>query len=117
MNYIDAFVLPVPTKNIAAYRAMSRKAGRIWRKHGALGFFETVGDDLTVPMGLPFPKLLKLKKGEVAVFSWILYKSRAHRDRVNGLAMKDPAMDAMTKKMPFDIDRMSMGGFKVFVDV
>lgn len=117
MNYIDAFVLPVPTKNIAAYRTLSRKAGRIWRKHGALGFFETVGDDLAAPVGLPFPKLLKLKKGEVAVFSWILYKSRAHRDRVNALAMKDPAMGDCSKNMPFDMNRMSMGGFKVFVDV
>jgi uncharacterized protein YbaA (DUF1428 family) len=117
MNYIDGFVLPVPTKNIAAYRAMARKGGRIWRKHGALGFFETVGDDLAAPVGLPFPKLLKLKKGELAVFSWILYKSRAHRDRVNALAMKDPAMHTLVKKMPFDMNRMSMGGFKVFVDV
>lgn len=117
MKYIDGFVLPVQTKNIAAYRALSRKAGRIWRKHGALGYFESVGDDLAVKVGLPFPKRMELRKGELAIFSWILYKSRAHRDRVNALAMKDPAMAEMVKKCPFDVTRMSMGGFKVFVDV
>ena len=118
MNYIEGFVLPVPKKNLKAYGALSRKAGKIFRKHGAIGYFEAVGDDLEVPFGLPFPKRVKVKAGETVVFAWIVYKSRAHRDRANALVMSDPAMKPMmTGKMPFDMKRMSCGGFKVFVDV
>jgi uncharacterized protein YbaA (DUF1428 family) len=120
MAYVDGFVLAVPKKNLAAYRRMSAACGKIWRKHGALEFRECVGDDVKAKpgCGVPFPKLTKAKAGEVVFFSYIVYKSRAHRDKVNNAAMKDPRMGAMmmNTKMPFDMTRMSMGGFKVLVD-
>jgi uncharacterized protein YbaA (DUF1428 family) len=117
MPYVDGFVLPVPKKNLAAYRRMSKKAGKVWREHGALQYCEAVGDDLATKMGLPFPKLAKTKPGETVVFAWIVYKSRAHRDRVNAKVMKDPRMnESMVKTMPFDVKRMSYGGFKIFVE-
>jgi uncharacterized protein YbaA (DUF1428 family) len=117
--YVDGFVLPVPKKNLTAYRRMSQRAGRVWREHGALEYREAVGDDLKTKMGLPFPRTVKTKTGEVVVFSWILYKSRAHRDAVNAKVMKDPRIAKMMdpKSMPFDLKRMAYGGFKVFVDV
>ena len=114
--YVDGFVLPVPKKNLRAYRDISQKAGKIWREHGALEYRECVGDDLKVKMGVPFPRQVKLKRGEAVVFSWIVYKSRKHRDGVNARVMKDPRMAKMAKSMPFDFRRMSYGGFKVFVD-
>jgi uncharacterized protein YbaA (DUF1428 family) len=97
---------------------MAQKAGKVWREHGALEFFECAGDDLKVKMGIPFPRLAKLKPGETVVFSWIVYKSRAHRDAVNARVMKDPRLAKMMnpKAMPFDHTRMSYGGFKVLVD-
>jgi len=118
MKYIDAFVVPVPKKNVAAYVRMSRSAGKLWREHGALEFRECVGDDLKVKMGLPFPRLAKLKPKETVFFSWILYKSRAHRDSVNKKVMNDPRMAKMMnmKAMPFDVKRMAYGGFKTLVD-
>lgn len=118
MPYVDGFVLPVLRKNLPAYRRMSQKAGKVWRDHGALEYRECVGDDLKVKMGLPFPRLTRLKPGEVVLFSYIVYKSRAHRDRVNAKAMEDPRLAAMMdlKAMPFDLKRMACGGFKVFVD-
>ena len=118
MSYIDAFLLPVPTKNLAAYRRMAAAAGKIWREHGALEYRECVGDDLKVKVGLPFPRQMKLKPGETPVFSWIVYKSRAHRDRVNAKVMKDPRISSMCdpKAMPFDVRRMAYGGFKILVD-
>ena len=117
--YVDGFVLPVPKKNLAAYRRLSQRAGRIWREHGALEYREAVGDDIKTKMGLPFPRTVKGKAGETVVFSWILYKSRAHRDAVNKKVMKDPRLAKMMdpKSMPFDVKRMAYGGFKVFVDV
>lgn len=118
MAYVDGFVLPVPKKNLAAYRRMSKQAGKIWREHGALEYREAMGDDLKVQCGLPFPKLARIKLGETVVFAWIVYKSRAHRDRVNKKVMADPRLANMCPKvMPFDIKRMSCGGFKVFVEV
>jgi uncharacterized protein YbaA (DUF1428 family) len=114
MSYVDGFLLPVPRKNLAAYRRMAAKAGKIWREHGALEYRECVGDDLDVKYGLPFPKAMKLKAGEIPVFSWIVYKSKGDRDRVNAKVMKDPRMDA--KSMPFDLKRMAYGGFKILVD-
>jgi uncharacterized protein YbaA (DUF1428 family) len=119
MQYVDGFVLVVPKKNLAAYRRVATKAGKIWREHGALEYRECAGDDLKIKMGVPFPKLVTLKPGETVVFSWIVYKSRAHRDRVNAKIMKDPRIVAMMdpKAMPFDAKRMSYGGFKVLVDV
>ena len=117
-RYVDGFVLPVPKKNIQAYRRLSSKAGKIWRQHGALDYKECVGDDLVVKMGKSFPRTVRLKRGETVVFSWIAYKSRAHRDRVNAKVMKDPRIARMAKveSMPFDVKRMVYGGFKTLVD-
>ena len=113
-QYVDGFVLPVPKQNIAAYRRIAQKAGKIWIEHGALEYRECVGDDMDVKFGLPFPRGIKIKRNETVVFSWIVYKSRAHRDRVNAKVMKDPRMD-MSEPMPFDCKRMMYGGFKVLV--
>lgn len=117
MRYVDGFVLPVPKKNLKAYIEMAKKACKIWKEHGALEYHECVGDDLNVKMGLPFPRLAKLKQGETVVFSWIVYKSRGHRDHVNAKVMKDPRLNQMcdAKSMPFDVKRMAYGGFEVVV--
>lgn len=117
-NYIDGFVLPVPAKKLAAYRRMASKASKIWKEHGALEYRECVGDDLKVPFAMPFPKGIKSKPGETIVFAYIVYKSRAHRDKVNAAVMKDPRLDGMCdpKDMPFDVDRMLYGGFKTIVE-
>jgi uncharacterized protein YbaA (DUF1428 family) len=118
MAYIDGFVLAVPKKNLAAYARLSRAAGKVWREHGALEYRECAGDDLKVKMGLPFPRLAKAKRGEAVMFSWIVYKSRAHRDRVNAKVMKDPRITrTMQAPMPFDVKRMAYGGFRVIVDL
>lgn len=119
MHYVDGFVLPILKKNLKAYFQMAKKAGKIWREHGALEYRECVGDDLNVKMGLPFPRLAKLTARETVVFSWIVYKSRAHRNKVNAKVIKDPRMNGMcdAKSMPFDIKRMSFGGFSVLVSV
>jgi uncharacterized protein YbaA (DUF1428 family) len=119
MKYVDGYVLPVPKKNLAAYRRMARKGGKIWREHGALEFRECVGDDLKAKWALPFPSMVKLKPGETVVFSWITFKSRAHRDSVNAKVMKDPRLNEMMdlKSMPFDSKRMVYGGFKAMVDL
>lgn len=119
MRYVDGFVLPVPKKNLPAYVRMSQKAGKIWREHGALEYRECAGDDLDIKFGVPFPRQIKLKPGETVVFAWIVYKSRAHRDKVNAKVMKDPRLANMmdSKAMPFDVKRMVYGGFKVLVDV
>lgn len=118
-RYVDGYVLPVPKKHLQAYRRMAQKAGKIWREHGALEFRECAGDDLTVQCGVPFPRLIKPKAGEIVMFSWIVFKSRAHRDRVNAKVMKDPRLsDSMDEKaMPFDAKRMTYGGFRVLVDL
>jgi uncharacterized protein YbaA (DUF1428 family) len=118
MAYADGYVLPIPKKNLAAYRRMAQKAGKIWPEHGALEYRECVGDDLK-PKGLPpFTQRIKLKPGETMVLSWIVFKSRAHRDSVNTKVMKDPRLAKMMdpKDMPFDMKRMMYGGFKVIVD-
>jgi uncharacterized protein YbaA (DUF1428 family) len=117
MRYVDGFVLPVPKKNLQAYRRIAQKAGKIWREHGALEYRECAGDDLNVKWGVPFPRRIKLKPGETVFFSWIAFKSRAHRDRVNAKVMKDPRLANMDpKSLPFDCKRMVYGGFKVLVD-
>jgi uncharacterized protein YbaA (DUF1428 family) len=119
MGYVDGFLVPVPKKNLAAYRSMSAKAGKIWREHGAIQYVEAAGDDLAVKFGVPFTKTIKLKSGETIVFSWIVYKSRKDRDRVNEKVMKDPRLAKMMDpktKMPFDVKRMVYGGFKFIVD-
>lgn len=117
-RYVDGFVVPVPKRRMDAYRRIARKAGRIWREHGALEYCECVGDDLNVTNGLPFPRGIRVKPTETVVFAWIVYKSRAHRDRVNARVMKDPRLADMMnpKAMPFDCRRMLYGGFKVIVD-
>jgi uncharacterized protein YbaA (DUF1428 family) len=118
MRYVDGYVVPVPRKNLKAYRAMAQKAGKVWRDHGALEYIECVGDDVKPGKHTSFPQSVKLKKGETVIFAYIVYKSRAQRDRVNARVMKDkrlaPMMDL--KKLPFDGKRMFWGGFKVLVD-
>ena len=116
-RYVDGFVLPVPKKNLAAYRRMARTAGRVWRDHGALEYIETVADDVKRGKWTSFPRSVKLKPNETVVMSYIVYKSRAQRDRVNAKAMKDPRLSSMMdpKTMPFDTRRMFWGGFKTIV--
>ena len=118
MKYVDGYVLPVPTKNLKVYARMAQKAGKIWREHGALDYKECTGEDLAAKFGMPFPRLMKLKRGETVVFSYIVFKSRAHRDRVNAKVMKDPRISGMCdpKAAPFEVKRMVYGGFKVLVD-
>jgi uncharacterized protein YbaA (DUF1428 family) len=116
MAYVDGFVLPVPKKNVQMYLRMARLGARIWREHGALEYRECVGDDLDVKFGLPFTRGIKTKPGETVIFSWIVFKSRAHRDRVNAKVMKDPRLAKAPPSMPFDMKRMLYGGFKVHVD-
>ena len=119
MPYVDGFLLPVPKRNLKLYRRIAQQAGKIWRQHGALEFRECVGDDLKPKMGMPFPRSVMLKPSETVVFSWIIFKSRTHRDRVNAKVMKDPRMAKMMEKgpMPFDEKRMAYGGFKVLVNL
>ena len=118
MRYVDGFVVAVPKKNLKAYRSISQKAGKIWREHGALQYVEAVGDDLENTFGVSFKRNMKLQRGETVLFSWIVYKSRADRDRVNKKVMNDPRLAKMMKEpMPFDLKRMVYGGFKFLVDV
>jgi uncharacterized protein YbaA (DUF1428 family) len=119
MSYVDGFLIPVPKKNRAAYRKMSTQAARVWMDHGALGYHECVADDVKPGKRTSFPQGVKLEKGEEVWFSWIVYKSRAHRDRVNAKAMTDPRLAHMMdpKAMPFDSKRMVFGGFKMVVDL
>ncbi len=118
MNYVDGFVVPVPKKNLAAYKRLSQKAGKVWREYGAIEYKECVGDDVKVGKLTSFPQSVKLKSDETVVFAWIVFKSRAHRDRVNAKVMKDPRLAKMMdpKSMPFDHKRMVYGGFKVLVE-
>jgi len=118
MRYVDGYVLPVPRKNLRVYARVAQKAGKIWREHGALEYRECAGDDLDIKGVVPFPRRIRLKPGETVVFSWIVFKSRAHRDRVNAKVMKDPRLARMEpQSMPFDHKRIVYGGFKVLVDV
>ncbi len=116
-RYVDGFVLPVPKRNLDAYRRTARKAGKIWREHGALEYRECVADDVKRGEVTSFPESVKLKRGEAVVFAWIVFRSRAHRDRVNAKVMKDPrlAEEMDPKTMPFDAMRMFWGGFKVLL--
>ena len=117
MAYVDGFVVPVPKKKVQAYRRLAQKAGKIWREHGALDFKECIADDVKVGKLTSFPRSVKLKPSETVVFSWITYKSRAHRDRVNAKVMKDKRIAGMDPKdMPFDGKRMVYGGFKIIVE-
>ena len=116
-HYVDGFVIPILKKNVNAYRRGAQKAGKIWRDHGALEFRECVGEDLNIKMGKPFPRGIKIRPGETVIFSYIVFKSRAHRDRVNASVMKDPRLaKMMDQPMPFDVKRMLYGGFKTIVE-
>jgi len=118
-RYVDGFVIPIKKSKVPAYLRIARQAGKVWREHGAVDYVEAVGDDLKIAgISNPFTKLAGLKPGETVLFSFITYKSRAHRDRVNAKVMADPRLaDMMTgKAMPFDVKRMAFGGFKAIVD-
>lgn len=119
MAYVDGFVVPVPTAKLEAYKEMSRKCGAIWRELGALEFRECVGDDVKPGKLTSFPQSVILEEGEVVVFSWIIYESRAKRDEINDKVMKDPRMEEFMKpeNMPFDGKRMIYGGFEMIVDM
>ena len=117
-RYVDGFVLPVPTKKIDAYRRIARQAGKVWKEHGALEYRECVAEDVKPGEVTSFPQSVQVKRGETVVFAWIVYKSRAHRDRVNAKVMSDPRVSGMDlKDMPFDAKRMIYGGFDVVVDL
>src|SRR5512132_1067068 len=118
-RYVDGYVLPVPKKNLQAYRRMAQKAGKVWREHGALDFVECLADDVKPGKHTSFPQAVKLKPGEAVVFSWIVYKSRRDRDRINGKVMKDKRLASMMdpKNLPFDGKRMFWVGFKTRIDL
>lgn len=118
MTYVDGFLIPVPAKSLAAYRKMAQKAGEIWMEYGALDYKECVGEELA-PKGMvsTFPKTLKTKRSDAIVFSWIVYASKAERNRVMNLVMADPRLAKMPSPMPFDLKRMLCGGFDVIVDM
>ena len=116
MRYVDGFVIPVPKKKLKAYVRMARLGAKMWMKHGALDYKECVGDDLQPKWGMPFSRIVKLKPGETVVFSYIVFKSRAHRDRVNAKVIKEMEKMSDMKDVPFDMKRMTYGGFKVVVD-
>jgi uncharacterized protein YbaA (DUF1428 family) len=119
MPYVDGFVLPIAEDKVDAYRKMARKAGKIWREYGALEYRECVGDDLFIDGLLPFPKGIRTKPGETVIFAWIVYKSKADRNRIRKKVMADKRLANMMdpKAMPFDMKRMIYGGFKVMVDL
>ena len=119
MSYVDGFVVPVPKDNLAAYFRLSRRAGKIWREHGALAYVECAGDDVAPGKLTSFPQSVRLKADELVVFSWIVYKSRRERDRINAKVTSDPRLADMMdpKKMPFDAKRMFWGGFKAGVEL
>jgi uncharacterized protein YbaA (DUF1428 family) len=116
MRYVDGYVLPVPKARIKEYAKIAKVAAKVWKDHGALDYYECVGDDLKPKWGVPFPKVVKLKPSDTLVFAFIVYKSRADRDKINAKVMSDPRLACMDpKKMPVDPKRMLVGGFKVLV--
>lgn len=117
-HYVDGFVIPIPEKNLDAYVRMAKVAAKVWMEHGALEYRECVAEDIEAPCAKPFAKGIRAKAGETVVFSWIVYKSRAHRDKVNARVMKDPRIAAMCneKTVPFDTKRLLYGGFKTLVE-
>jgi uncharacterized protein YbaA (DUF1428 family) len=117
MPYVDGFVVAVPEKNLAEYKKMARKAGKIWKEHGALSYIECVGDDVPVGKVTSFTKAVNLKRGETVVFSWITYKSKRDRDAVNKKVLADPRLEMDMKKAPFDASRMIYGGFKPVIEL
>jgi len=118
MVYVDGFVLPLPKKNLKAYAKLAKLAAKVWMEYGALDYKECVGDDLAVKGLVQFPKMVKVKPGETVVFAWIVFKSKAHRDKVNAKVMKDPRMQGIDPEtVPFDCKRMAYGGFTELVGV
>ena len=119
MAYVDGFVLPLPKKNVDRYLQIARKAGKVFKEHGAIEYRECVGEDLKAAMGMPFTRMVRTKPNETVVFSWVVYKSRAQRDRANAKIMKDPRLAKMMdpKNMPFNVKRMVYGGFEIKVDL
>lgn len=117
MTYVDGFIVAVPKKNMAQYRKMAKRAGKVWREHGAISYVESVADD--APMGklTSFPRSVKMKPDETVIFSWVTYKSRAERNRILKKVMADPRLQMDNKNMPFDGKRMIYGGFKVFLEL
>ena len=119
MTYVDGYVLPVPAKKLDVYKKMAQKAGKIWKEYGALSYKECVAEDTRAEFGVPFAKNMKVKAGETVIFAFVVFKSRAHRDKVNAKVMKDPRlMEGMDMKdLPFDSKRMVYGGFKSIVEL
>ena len=119
MPYVDGFVIPLPKRNVQVYRRIALKAGKLWKEHGALEYRECVGDDMKSEGARSFPQQIRTKPGETVVFSWIVYNSKSHRDKVNAAVMKDPRMIKMMGDgvMPFNVKRMVYGGFKTVVDL
>jgi uncharacterized protein YbaA (DUF1428 family) len=115
-KYVDGFVIPVPKNKVDDYRKIARKAGKLWREHGALEYKECVAEDVPKGKVTSFPRGVQAKRNETVIFAWITYKSRAHRDRVNKKVMEDPRMQDDGTEMPFDLKRMIYGGFEVIVD-
>jgi uncharacterized protein YbaA (DUF1428 family) len=115
--YVDGFVLALPKGNIEAYKKIARKAGKVWREHGAVHYVECVGDDVPYGKLTSFPRAVKAKDGETVVFAWVVYKSRAHRDAVVKKVMADPRMKGDASTMPFDGKRMIYGGFKTMIEM
>ena len=118
-KYVDGFIVPVPKRKLQAYLSLARRAGKVWREYGALEYRECIAYDVKVGKRTSFPRSVKRKPGETVVFSWIVYKSRAQRDRINAKVMKDPRLADMMdlKSLPFDAKRMIYGGFKVMLEV
>jgi uncharacterized protein YbaA (DUF1428 family) len=119
VSYVDGFVVPVPKKKLSAYKRMAKQAGKVWREYGATAFYECAADDVSAGKWTSFPRSVKLKPSETVIFSFIMYRSRADRDRINAKVMKDPRLAKMMKPkdMPFDAKRMIYGGFKTVVKV
>lgn len=117
-RYVDGYLLPIPKKNIKAYQKVAAKGAKLWKEHGALQYCECVGEELKASFGVPFTKPLKAKAGETVVFAFVVFKSRAHRDKVNKAVMSDPRLMSICdpKKMPFDCKRMVYSGFETLVD-
>ena len=116
MSYVDGYILPIPKKQLKAYRRMAEMGRNSWMKHGAVDYKESVGDDLVAKWGTAFTRMMKLKPGETVVFAYVVFKSRAHRDSVNKNLKKEMNAMAGSKDMPFDPKRMVYGGFKTIVE-
>ncbi len=117
MTYVDGFVVAVPKQNLEAYKALARKAGEVWKEHGAIAYVECIGDDVPYGKLTSFPRAVQAKDDEIVAFSWIVYQSRAQRDEINAKVMADPRLKAEMANMPFDGKRMIYGGFETFLEL